>query len=385
MAREWEATVAFLRSLTRSYYERSRVILPRDFVYREFAAQLWGSKSYVRHLAFNSQSEVEAFLVKRAPRHFYYSSARYEQPGIDDMDAKGWRSADIIFDIDADHLPQCGDSVYNLESPYEGRVSLAPDSCLKPAALYAQLLVDVLVEELGFDKHSISVEFSGHRGFHVTVYLSDSDPRARAGQEFRRELVNYVKAIGLEEETLEPWRGLPGSKRGRSAAVTPVPPQSWMAGIRGRIARIAYRILSARDPRAARALGRVDPISASSIYLEKRAVIDEALSKAAELSSIEIDEQVTTDVKRLIRAPLSVHGKTGLLVKPLRIEELESFQLDESLSAFQGDPARVRIVVDLPSIRIVGYNVKLKKGDVLRLPLPLAGYLMAKGLAVLAR
>ena len=158
-----------------------------------------------------------------------------------------------------------------------------------------------------------------------------------------------------------------------------------MAGIRGRVARIAYRILSTRDPRAARALGRVDPASASSIYLEKRAVIDEALSKAAELSSIEIDEQVTTDVKRLIRAPLSVHGKTGLLVKPLRIEELDSFQLDESLSAFQGDPARVRIVVDLPSIRVIGYNVKLKKGDVMRLPLPLAGYLMAKGLAVLAR
>jgi DNA primase small subunit len=39
----------------------------------------------------------------------------------------------------------------------------------------------------------------------------------------------------------------------------------------------------------------------------------------------EIDEPVTSDIKRLIRLPMSLHGKTGLRVTPMEREELDSF------------------------------------------------------------
>ncbi len=39
----------------------------------------------------------------------------------------------------------------------------------------------------------------------------------------------------------------------------------------------------------------------------------------------EIDEPVTSDIKRLIRLPLSLHGKTGLKVTPMDREELTGF------------------------------------------------------------
>ncbi|RLG25584.1 DNA primase catalytic subunit PriS, partial [Methanosarcinales archaeon] len=39
----------------------------------------------------------------------------------------------------------------------------------------------------------------------------------------------------------------------------------------------------------------------------------------------ETDEPVTTDIKRLIRLPLSLHGGSGLVVTPVAIDTLESF------------------------------------------------------------
>jgi len=39
----------------------------------------------------------------------------------------------------------------------------------------------------------------------------------------------------------------------------------------------------------------------------------------------EIDEPVTSDIKRLIRLPLSLHGKTGLRVTPMDRETLDAF------------------------------------------------------------
>ena len=40
----------------------------------------------------------------------------------------------------------------------------------------------------------------------------------------------------------------------------------------------------------------------------------------------DIDEPVTSDIKRLIRLPLSLHGKTGLRVVPMSRDELDRFE-----------------------------------------------------------
>jgi len=43
-------------------------------------------------------------------------------------------------------------------------------------------------------------------------------------------------------------------------------------------------------------------------------------------SAAEVDEPVTRDVKRLIRMPGSLHGKTAMRVIPMRREQLDSFE-----------------------------------------------------------
>ncbi|ABM81458.1 DNA primase small subunit domain-containing protein [Hyperthermus butylicus] len=370
-------TRRFLEHLTRKYYERARVKLPGDFSLREFALQTWTGKSYLRHLSFASTEAVHRLLVEKAPRHFYYSSARYDQPGADDMDAKGWRSADLTFDIDADHLPECSGSIVEVDGGIEGKTSFIEEAlCMRAAALRAQILYDILVYELGFDKSRIAIEFSGHRGFHVTVYLDDFDDYAKAGSDVRREIVNYVKALGLRADVLEPWTMLQ-VRRGKPI---PIPPNVQLAGARGRVARIIRR-LALRD-------GAIDIVKAvegpSTTYSEE---LREYEDKARQLIGVEIDEQVSVDVKRLIRVPYSINGKTGLLVKPVTVDELDEFVVDETLSPFAREPpVRIRVVTSLPSsVTILGNRLKLREGDSPRLPAPVAVYLMAKGVAVLAQ
>jgi len=374
--------IGFLRSLVGQYYSSVLPRLPHDYPLREFAYQPWGSAGYVRHLAFSSLSEVRRLLLEKVPKHFYYSSARYEQPGVPDMDSKGWRSSDIVFDIDADHFPQCGERTFRVEGLF-GEASLIDDSCIGPAAVQARILYDVLVEELGFGEDAVLVKFSGHRGFHIVVELSDDDVRARAGQEYRRELVNYVKCAGLRGETVSSVaRGGFGRHR-RSSRLMPLPPLEVMAGIRGRVARAASRFLSQlpdvlRKLYAARSLEE-----AARIYAASRREVEEALKSLLNMVCVNVDEQVTVDLKRLVRAADSINGKTGLRVMVLQPHMLEDFTLDASLSPFSSmGSVRVSIVSDVPRVSVLGHTIRFRRGDKPKLPAPLAVYLAAKGLAV---
>ncbi len=365
--------IQFLENKTREYYRRSSVGLPSDFPLREFAAQLWRGRGYVRHMSFSTRQAVERFLQEKAPRHFYYSSARYDQPGIDDMDAKGWRSADIVFDIDADHLPGCDNRVVKVTNVFGEEASFIAEECISEAAKHALSLYDILVEELGFPRESISIEFSGHRGFHLTVYLRDSDPEARAGQDFRRELVSYVQAVGLQEETLKPWIRL-----GRKRQLLPVPPLASMAGYRGRVARVAARLADKRLS----GVFTSTPVQAARLYAEYREEVDHVLEEASVYAAPVVDAQVTVDTKRLIRAPYSINGKTMLVVRPLRAERLGDFTVSEELSPFAGyGYLRVKVLADTPSaIEVLGHRLRLRQGDRPKLPYPVALYLAAKGI-----
>ena len=44
------------------------------------------------------------FLKKNVPSHVYHSAAYYEIPGAPTMAKKNWLGADLVFDLDADHL-----------------------------------------------------------------------------------------------------------------------------------------------------------------------------------------------------------------------------------------------------------------------------------------
>src|SRR3989454_12318933 len=100
-----EAPNKFLKAHFRRYYEHTKPILPDRFGRREFGFMFWTAGIVQRHLGFSKEDDLRAFLTSRVPAHAYYSSAYYEKPAAPTMEEKGWLGADLIFDLDADHLP----------------------------------------------------------------------------------------------------------------------------------------------------------------------------------------------------------------------------------------------------------------------------------------
>jgi DNA primase small subunit len=59
----------------------------------------------------------------------------------------------------------------------------------------------------------------------------------------------------------------------------------------------------------------------------------------------QVDEPVTSDIKRLIRLPQSLHGKTGLTVVPMSRDELDGFDplRDAVPEMLPDDPVRLAV------------------------------------------
>ncbi|MBT4066159.1 MAG: hypothetical protein HOE76_02940, partial [Euryarchaeota archaeon] len=102
------------------------------------------------------------------------------------MADKGWLGADLIFDLDGDHLPGVTDK------DFPGMIEVIQEQAWS-------LWNDFLQPDFGFKEEYLQVTFSGHRGFHLhyrdpTYFHLDS--------EARRELVSHIRGEGVEVSDL---------------------------------------------------------------------------------------------------------------------------------------------------------------------------------------
>ncbi|HZD44412.1 MAG TPA: DNA primase catalytic subunit PriS, partial [Methanomicrobiales archaeon] len=316
------ATVEFLKQRFSEYYRKSRINSPSALEQRE-----WGSihfdPSYPeirmrRHMGFLSSDELSEYVRTMSPAHIYYSSAYYEAPSAGTMAEKRWTGADLIFDLDADHI---------LRGPY--------DLMLRRVREETEKLLRMLIDELGFSERVISVVFSGGRGYHI--HVTDIAVRSWGSSE-RRELVDYIRGIGLHPETMLTSRG--GTVQGWRMRYRETFTEylAWIRGLQKeealshlmraegsyeKEASKLYRQICESDNTAAPQRMRVllkSPILQNLLTTEE-GEFQKRLRERAALA----DEPVTTDIKRLIRLPTSLHGGSGLRVTPLNVRDLPSF------------------------------------------------------------
>ncbi|MDI9645065.1 MAG: DNA primase catalytic subunit PriS [Archaeoglobales archaeon] len=167
----------FIEKKFKEYYSKSKIKLPKDFEKREFAFVPFSSlPEFImhRHLAFKSEEDFQSYVLKNLPAHVYYSSAYYENPAETSMDKKGWLAADLVFDIDADHLPLKIKSI---------------ESSLKMAKREVKKLLTILKRDFGINEEDTKVYFSGGRGYHIHVTSEDF---LELGSAERREIVDYL-------------------------------------------------------------------------------------------------------------------------------------------------------------------------------------------------
>ena len=315
-----EKTTAFLRRTYREHYFKHHddVEVPTMIQNREFGYIPFG-KGMIRHLSYKSSGELAADLVKQAPSSVFCSNGIYSNPVLP-MDEKGWKGAELIFDIDASSIPTgcrtkhsfwtcrtCGKIIRSAERPQrctkcEGtnttQLHWSCPECLGASKEHVSRLVGFLTGDFGVSSANIKVYFSGNRGYHLHVEddrFEAMEPSARA------EIANYIKGSGL----IRP-QGHDYAPAGVSGG------EGW--------------------------LGRV----AASTNEEQPHRLEHVINAFGS----KIDESVTTDIHRIFRMPGTLHGSSGLL--KMRVHDLNGFRPefdpvvlgDEQVAlSVQGSPA----------------------------------------------
>ena len=384
-----ERTRAYLRGRFGDHYRRAEVTPPPGANEREWGYVPWTEgpgDTYIRHNSLLDLGDLSEFLVRERPRHVYFSAGRYDDPGASTMTGKGWRRSDLIFDLDADHLPGT-----EPDDTYAEMLAKCKD------ALYR--LLDFLEDDFGFE--DLTVVFSGSRGYHVHVR---DEGIQELGSDARREVVDYVRGIGLDPEGLvrTEVRGQGGATaRGLQTG------GGWGRRVHRRLLGFVEELAAMDEGEALERLQELEGIGegrASTVYgavqanpeairegnLEAggpgiRTLVESLVGETVTEENAPIDEPVSTDTNRLIRLPGSLHGGSGLAVRRLDRDTLEGFDplVDAVPETFRGHDIAVE-VTEGGAVELDGDSFTLQE-RVRTVPESLGVFLMCRGRAEKAR
>jgi DNA primase small subunit len=395
------------------FYKNSSatIPLPVSARQREFACFSLKERRMLRHRGFANATGFRQFLNETVPSDVYRSCAYYENPEAE-MDKKGWLGADLVFDIDADHIPtpcnkihdewtcgKCGfkgkgvtpESCPICESPKFDTKTWACDLCLNSTKEETVKLVDMLEKDFGFSREELHVFFSGHRGYHVHVE-NEAVKTLDAGA--RKEIVDYVLGMGLA--VLKEKAKGKSRRRRRTSASFDLHDFGWHKRLKLGIQKFILNadkddlrnagvksytvILKNKEAIVKRCLeeGRWDSVKGVSVATWKR--IAEYVKN---LESSQIDTVVTTDIHRLIRMAGTLHGKTGLKKVEFPITRLADFDPFKEAVAFKDGAVKVS-VSDVPKFRLGGNVFGPYRSQVVELPTAAAVLLVCKGRAEVA-
>jgi len=347
----WD-TIRFLKATYKEHYFRDsdRIEFPSKIEEREFGYMPFGG-GMVRHLTFRSA----------------------DSPSLP-MEEKGWKGAELIFDIDASDISTpckrehdvwfCHDCSSKGRLPRPQRcpncakanmeeIQNVCEVCLDAAKDHASRLIRLLTEDFSVQPSAITTYFSGNRGYHLHVHDTRFDP---LGAVSRAEIADYVRGAGM----LIPQGFVLSLRRGqRLEETTLLDNRGWL----GRIAKFLSSAPSLPQPEAKEKKG--DGIHAH-------------INRAIEAQVSHVDPSVTTDIHRVFRMPGTLHGSTGLL--KMKVKSLDRFK---PLS----DPVvlgstRVKVTVKYsPQFTLNGERLGPFKSESVSIPAYAAVYLLARGLA----
>jgi len=378
------ATLTFIRQRFTEYYGRIHLSPPSSAGQREFGFIFFDGNypediRMRRHIGFGSPEEMQEYIKNLVPAHAYYSTAYYRTPQAATMGEKGWLGADLIFDLDADHI---------LRGSYQQMLERIKEEALK--------LISVLDEELGIDMRTVKLVFSGGRGYHI--HVQEIALRSFDSQE-RRELIDYICGIGISTARMmsdfQPGRS-GWHERYRSCliaylqeliALPASEARAQLCSLRGigetrgtRFMQYAPGLVQQlrTDPRQVNIKDPTTIEILSILATEKESPLYAKIREAG----VQADEPVTTDIRRLIRLPGSLHAKSGFRVTPLTIKELPDF--DPLIDAVPfGDRG---IGIDSPrehTVQLLGNSWEIRPGPQ-QVPEAVALFLCCRGMAEIA-
>jgi len=379
------------------YYRTSTYWRPPRMPKREWMFIPFGGAPPLRHKSFRNENELRQFLSERAMHSCFYSTAYWKKPYELKMDDKDWQGADLIFDLDGDHLPGVTDR------DFPGMLNVIQEQA-------HGLWNDFLQPEFGFDEQFLQVTFSGHRGFH----LHYRDPSLfHLDSEARRELVSHIRGEGVDVQ-------------GGLTRFNDHTANGWTKRIREQIPSLIDKLVDiAQDAEGSSKImkdlhlglkenlqregkpgkGPASIKKLADMFLHedrKNSVCNGQISRLGSLQGLfldlvksdasivlgaagETDEVVTIDVRRQIRWPTSLHGKTGMRVTEFPLQRLDNDSsnpfdaLNEAFVFGSDKSVTVEIVVDDAVLRFGNESYDVSSGDQLFLSESAATFLSLKG------
>ncbi len=379
------------------YYQTSTFWRPPRMPKREWMFIPFGGGPPLRHKSFRSENELRQFLSERSMHSCFYSTAYWKKPYELKMDDKVWQGADLIFDLDGDHLPGVTDR------DFPAMLNVIQEQA-------HGLWNDFLQPEFGFDEQFLQVTFSGHRGFH----LHYRDPSLfHLDSEARRELVSHIRGEGVDvqggltrfnDESANGW-----TKRIREQIPSLIDKLVDIAQDAQGSAKIMKDLHLGlkenlqREGKPGKGPASIKKLADMFLHEErKNSVCSGHISRLGSFQGLfldlvksdasivlgaagETDEVVTIDVRRQIRWPTSLHGKTGMRVTefPLRRLDADSGNPFDALTeafVFGTDKSiTVEIIVDDAILRFGEEVHDVSRGDQLLVSESAATFLSLKG------
>lgn len=384
------------------YYRTSPLWSPPRVKSREWMFIPFGGAPPLRHKSFSGVEQVRTFLSERAMHSVFYSTAYWKRPFEMKMADKLWQGADLIFDLDGDHLPGVTDK------DFPGMLEVIHEQAWS-------LWNDFLEPEFGFKEEHLQVTFSGHRGFH----LHYRDPALfHLDSEARRELVSHIRGEGVDvkgglaryhDEGAQGW-----TKRIRNGMDDMIHTLTGISNKTGSssedLKRLETGLQSLLDregqtsQRTAESIRKLaDVVNHHDRVQRLKAGRFELLGKYQSLflnllksdtsvvlgSAGETDEVVTIDVRRQIRWPTSLHGKSGMRVSEFPLSRLDPDgsnpynPLYEALALGMDESIEVEYTVDDAIAQFGDRRLESKMGDRISIHETGATFLVLKGWAKL--
>ncbi|HDS45122.1 MAG TPA: DNA primase catalytic subunit PriS [Methanomicrobia archaeon] len=397
-----EKTKHFVARRFKAYYiaAAAKIRPPREFWQREWGFVLFDQhypdKMVMRrHTALATETDFQSYLREYAPAHAYYSTAVYNDPTAE-MAKKGWLGADLIFDLDADHIVSEADLSHYT---YEELLALVKAETMK--------LLDFLTNDFGFADTELELAFSGSRGYHI--HIATESVRGLGSRE-RREIVDYVMATGLEIKSFmvaDTTEQEHTAEQPRKADMKLIP-EGWGRRVHDGLLDFLHELAAMEDEQALqeiRTVGGLDRKKAQTILriandetvmhrIEKGQIpqfakpiwtaLTETVAKVVRVKSADrVDEPVTADIKRLIRLPGSLHGKSSLRANPLTVETFEDFDPLADAVVFTSKPVEICPLRD-STITLRGERYTIAKAEIESFPEFAAIYFLCRGAAELA-
>jgi len=295
-----------------------------NFSQREFGFVTLYGKFY-RNISFENPQALKDYLVDRTPLNAYVGAVYDNSPSRENpIHSLDWKGHELVFDIDLDEYDAARQHVCDCQG--------ANQVCTYCWQL-VNLAISIIDETLRFDfgMENIIWLFSGRRGVHGWVI----DKRGfNLNQEQRMSIINYLTVIHGEDEKARVQNR-----------------NKFPSDFRKRIEHnvFDYFLKNARhkdllslglnSTRASNIRGQLNQQD-GKIDATLRRSFNKDLARINKYDEIlrrwvpRIDHKVSIDLRRLLRMPNSIHGKTGRIARIFDPAEIFKFNPENEPSIF---------------------------------------------------